>query len=268
MTFTAMALFSLLLEAFVCFALPVGLMIFWRSKSGSGWKPVLVGAAMFFLFAMVLEQILHTFVLVLDTPIKAFVTQHAVAYMLYGSFAAGIFEETGRLLGFLLMKKDAHPRTAVAYGLGHGGMEMMLLVGVSAVSNVVLGVLVGKLGIEGVFPGYSAEQLAAVTESVQAIFGVGIGDVLLALLERCSALIVQVSLSVLVFAALHQRGKWYYYPVAIVLHAVLDMPVALYQFGVLTNLVLLEGLILVLALVYAALAYRVYRGIGRAYSGV
>lgn len=48
--------------------------------------------------------------------------------MSFGILAAGIFEETARLIGFHLLKKS-YPTfaTSLAYGLGHGGIEMLIM---------------------------------------------------------------------------------------------------------------------------------------------
>src|SRR5699024_10559883 len=68
--------------------------------------PVLVGAAIFLVFAIILEQILHMIVLKpsVDGQIEL-LNQSPWLYVLYGVLAAGISEETGRLLAFYSMKR-------------------------------------------------------------------------------------------------------------------------------------------------------------------
>jgi uncharacterized membrane protein YhfC len=50
---------------------------------------------------------------------------------LYGGLAAllaGVFEETGRFLAFkFLLKKRTGRKTAISYGIGHGGFEAVFL---------------------------------------------------------------------------------------------------------------------------------------------
>lgn len=54
---------------------------------------------------------------------------------------AGLFEETGRFAAFQLLRrsgKGGTPQDALIYGAGHGGMEAVLLVGLTNVSNLLL----------------------------------------------------------------------------------------------------------------------------------
>ena len=53
-------------------------------------------------------------------------------YALYGGLAAGLFEETGRLLAFRFILKPHTARiTALSYGIGHGGIEAFWVMGLS-----------------------------------------------------------------------------------------------------------------------------------------
>ena len=263
-SFTTASLLALVLEILFCLLLPFVLVICWHRKSGAGYKTAIMGASMFILFALILEQLSHTLVLVLDSPVKTFVLGHPAAYALYGCLAAGIFEETGRLAGFWLLKKDAAPRQAVAYGLGHGGVEMLLLVGVAMAANLAMGLVASRVGSTVLFPDASAEEVEAVAASLDAVFGMNFRTAALTVLERCSALVLHVSLSVLVYTALHQKGKGFWYPLAILLHAVFDLPAVLYQMGVLQSMVLTEGILLAAAAAVAVLAWKVYRSISPA----
>ena len=71
-------------------------------------------------------------------------------------------------------------------------------------------------------------------------------------LERISAMMVQIALSILVFQAVYVAGKKYMYWVAVALHFLMDVPAALYQKGVLkllpTEIILFVYAALVLAL--------------------
>ena len=98
-------------------------------------RTILIGTGVFVLFALVLETILHQ--VVLKGAIGPTITGNVWYYALYGGLAAGIFEETGRFLAmkFLLKDEPQGARTAVAYVIGHGGIEMLIIFGVSMVSR-------------------------------------------------------------------------------------------------------------------------------------
>ena len=75
-----------------------------------------------------------------------------------------------------------------------------------------------------------------------------VGYCLLACLERVSAMLLHISLSVFVFAAARSRAKRGYLAFAIGLHAIFDMPAALYQFGYVKQLFPVELWLAVCAL--------------------
>lgn len=58
-------------------------------------------------------------------------------YVLYGALAAGIFEEIPRYYVLKIMdkKKSLGTYDALQYGLGHGGFEMTILVGLTGISH-------------------------------------------------------------------------------------------------------------------------------------
>ena len=82
---------------------PLGVMAFLRGRGGR-WRDFLVGAGTFFLFALVLEQILHT--LVFTSPLGPVLQGNIWLYGLYGGLAAGVFEEAGRFAAFKLVLRE------------------------------------------------------------------------------------------------------------------------------------------------------------------
>jgi uncharacterized membrane protein YhfC len=49
---------------------------------------------------------------------------HTWLYAVLGALLAGLFEETGRFIAFkFLLKKRTDRKTAISYGIGHGGFE-------------------------------------------------------------------------------------------------------------------------------------------------
>ena len=147
------------------------------------------------------------------------------AFALYGGLMAGLFEETGRFVAmkWLLRKEPGSTLTGAGYGIGHGGMEMLMLFGVSMIANLVLSAIINS-GQEAVLlgsaPAESAEQVKAQLAGLETLTP---GTIVIGLWERLSALIAQLGLSLLVWSAVRRGGKWLWlYPAAIMLHALID----------------------------------------------
>ena len=228
-------------------AFPIGLMLYFWKKGGK-WLTFLVGAGTFILFALILESILHN--LLFLTPLWTILQGNIWLYGLYGGLAAGVFEETGRLLAFkLILKNEREPITALSYGIGHGGAEAILLVGMTMVNNLILVAAVSAGGLTDPTVLALADQLAATPA----------GMFLWAAFERLGAIILHLSLSVLVFAAVRAPGKKWLFPAAILIHAALDF------IAVVSNANLpvaaTEIIVLIFAVIAALFARMVYRTI-------
>ena len=219
------------LTGLICFAIPVICAVIFKMKVKTApVSAVFVGAGTFFIFALLLEQILHAIML----PI---VSKSDLLYIIYGALAAGIFEETGRFLAFkTVLKKKTAPETSVMYGIGHGRCEAIMILGMTMVSGIVIAVLTNLMGIDGMIKLSAAgkpelEETARLQIETLAAFGAV--NMILSLFERLMAIVLHVSLSVLVFEGARVKGKTWLYPACILIHAVFDVPSAMYQRGLL-----------------------------------
>lgn len=224
---------------------PLAAMTWLRKRRGGKWFPFFVGALIFPVFAMGLEQVLH--LLVLNSPLGPAVRGNIWLYGLYGGLAAGLFEETGRLVAFkYFLKEHTRPVTAVSYGLGHGGMEAVLLVGLTMLSNLLL----AQSYVQG------AELPPEAVAAVQAVLDTPAVMFFWSGLERVSAIILHVALSVLVFAAVRTEKRWLF-PAAVLAHGAVDC------IAVVSNAYLpvaaTEVLVLLAALLTAVWAAGVYK---------
>ena len=252
MTISTASLVCMAVSALVSIGVPIALLICFRRRYGAKVVPALVGAAAFGVFAMGLEQIMHWLVLKPGANGTTWLSAYPLAYMVYGSLAAGVFEETGRFLSFkLLRKRYGGIKTALSYGVGHGGIEAILVGGISMISTFATSVIVnaGNAATLTIGPNGEliAKQLQAIAETPPAMF-------LVAGAERMFALTIHIALSVIVFYAVYGKRRTWLYPAAILLHALIDAPAALGQVGVITNVLALEGLVLLSAAALAFLA--------------
>lgn len=241
-------------NAVLGFAVPVCLSIYLVRRHHAKLTTILIGAGTFFLFALVLESIMHQ--LVLKGPHGAAITGNTLWYAIYGGLAAGIFEETGRFLSmkFLMKKEPTKALPGVAYGIGHGGMEMIMVFGVTMISNLVISALINS-GQSGILFAKATEETASqIQAQLDQLQTSGAGTYLFGLWERFSALLLHLGFSLMVWAAVRKGGRWLWlFPVAIALHALVDAGVVMLQKSV--GMVQLELIVTAEALAIGAIGY-------------
>ena len=198
-----------------------------------------LGAVAFFVSSQVLEKIVHLLVL---HPQKdgsiSLMQDHPFLYVLYGIAMAAIFEETARLVFFnwLEKKRALEDSDALAYGLGHGGLELLYLGIGSLISLLVLFSM-----LESSNPDVANLLPKTTLETVQTLFG---WQVYLLGVERVLALIMQIGLTIWVYQAVRQKN-WIYLVAAYGLHALFDLAPSLSQVGWISNPLLVEGILAV-----------------------
>ncbi len=235
--FSTQTIAALAVGVVLALAVPVAAVIVFKRKNRDTWLPsVFIGAGTFIVFALVLEQLLHLVML----PI---VQKNQWVYAVYGALAAGVFEETGRLVAYkTLMKKHYTTKNSVLMGLGHGGVEAMIVLGGSFLMYLVMAVMAnGYGGIEAFMEAMKGNAPDNINDNMRSILvtveQVGFANVFASLYERVIAMVLHTCLSVWVYkAATH---KMWLYPAAIGAHALIDFFAALYQVGVITSVPLL-----------------------------
>jgi uncharacterized membrane protein YhfC len=219
MTLTA-CLFALLCSLL----LPVGAGIYLALRTKTA-LPVLLGAACFTVFQLFTRIPLLQFVLPRSAEYALFQTQHPTAYLLLLCLSAGVFEECGRYVTMRLLLKTGAPLDAVSFGVGHGGIEAVALVGVNMAYLL--------------FTGGWAAQLA--------------DGFYLAGVERLLAMTAHVGLSIMVWCGVRAKKPWLL-PAAVLLHGALDFIATMLSDSVNAWLVELAAALFALAVLGASLA--------------
>ncbi|AXL51035.1 membrane protein [Paraburkholderia caffeinilytica] len=229
-------------------------------------RDAIVGVAVFALFAMVIERALNDYLLHWNEA-TASVLSNPLAFVVYGTLAAGICEEVGRFVGmrFLLRRAAAKSGStslaagttdspALTYGLGHGGAEAWLVGVLVQIQWILFAVFENRGELDGYLSNLPADSimrihliLASLTPQTAGIFA----------LERVAALVFQIGLSVLMWRGL--RAGWRgILPLAIVLHALVDVPAALFQ-ARLVPLAAVDGVYALGAVIVAGLLFKAFR---------
>lgn len=232
----------------VSFLLPLCLVIYWKTKTKCNWITFASGALCFMLFAYLIESFINLYLLQINQTTSKFLTSNPLVYGIFGALMAGLFEETGRLFGFkLLLKKQKEKNAAIGYGIGHGGIECVMTLGVTYLTYTLF-ILNGTLG------DITTDNLIA-----QTINSIDITIIPIALIERIVAIILHIALSVFVYKAANKTKSFYLYPLAILLHMISDIPAGLYQAGLLTNIYVVETLGAIISITIFIFAIKIYK---------
>ena len=237
---------------------PIVLMLVVKRKYQLGVKPFFLGCLTMFLFALVLEQIVHA--VVLGSPAGSVIQNNFWLMALYGGLMAGLFEETGRFvtMKFLLKKEQQNDHNAIMYGIGHGGIEMTFILVIGMVNQLLYSVMINTGQTESLLAPLDASSKEVLQQAFESLVNTPPYMFLLSPVERLAAIIAQISLSVLVWIAVTRAGKKFWYVLAILLHLLLDaVAVILNGLGISTWLI--EGVIWIMALSFAFLAVKVWR---------
>jgi uncharacterized membrane protein YhfC len=195
-------------------------------------KPVLLGALTFLVFQVLTRiPLLQLAAARMPWYIVMNATQPLLTALFLGA-TAGLFEEGGRYLVMsLLLKKDRSLPDAVAFGVGHGGIEAVLLAGINSLLALIT-VLTGTGSVDG---------------SLMLAGGV----------ERIAAMTLHVAWSIMVMKSVSQR-KPVWLLIAFLLHTVVDAgAVAASYFGIGAGA--LEGLLILCAVLILVLALVTFR---------
>jgi uncharacterized membrane protein YhfC len=231
---------------------PVVLAIIARRRLKVGWRYAGYGALIFFLFQMISRVPLVTWLQNLLAPALNASATLRFAWIVALALSAGLVEEIGRYVAYrwLMRREEKTWRKAIMYGIGHGGLESMLLVG-----GLLLLTLINVITITSRLStnpnAFSASQLALIKHQLAAINAMPTWIPLLAAWERLWTVPVHIALSVVVLQVF-RRGNIAWLWLAILAHAVVDfIAVATPEVlgaGVQTSL-LVEGIVAIFGLI-------------------
>ena len=255
------SLFAMGFTGVLCIAVPIVLLIVFKNRFRVKAAPFFFGVITFIIFAIVLESFAHEYFLSGTTGLSQAILNNPFLYAIYGGLAAGIFEEFGRFFCMLtVMKRFMYQKeNSIIYGIGHGGMEAIFIGAFTMLQNLMVAVVLNDYGSVEAYAGQSgsAEGAKVVTDLLNTLIDTPASAYILSGMERLAALVLQIALSVLVYKAVI-RKKYAYILVPIVLHALIDVIAAFYQTGLVTNLLLLEAIVIIYAIAVAIYAYRQY----------
>jgi uncharacterized membrane protein YhfC len=183
---------TLLISGLLAIFIPILLGLWIWSKLKARWLAFLVGAVLWFVAYVVRTPINTSGALWFYQNFKG----AALIYLsiAFPSLTAGIFEESARWLAFRFAVKDHRLENGLMYGAGHGGLESILLAGVSLLGSALVGYFYPQT--------LTTAQLTSLTLTPEWL-------PFISLWERLAAITFHVAMSVLVLQSFRQKQTWY-----------------------------------------------------------
>lgn len=205
--------------------MPIALAVYFYRREKISVKVLLIGASVFIVF-----QLLTRIPLLSYVSTQAWYKSMASNVTLLAIFlglTAGLFEEMGRYIAMkYFMKNNLRWKDGLAFGIGHGGIESIVIVGMGLISSIVLcfmlnaGVFESLVGAK-MTPEALGQIKSALTEPSSITFLAG-GY------ERIMTMVIQIALSMVVLYSVKAK-KPIYLLYAILLHGVVDTPVVIFS---------------------------------------
>jgi uncharacterized membrane protein YhfC len=213
---TTLAFIGMITTLIICFAAPILSFLLLRRRHARMAGPLVAGALAFYVSQMLIRIPLLQFGLPFLQK-QGIEINGGFLYLLALSLSAGLFEETARVGAFRLLIKERRTwASGVAFGIGHGGIEAILLVGMTYVNNLVFSTLYnqGTLNVflEGKVP---PETVSAI---VSALTGTSADQFFAAGLERLMTMAIHIALSLIVLEGILKGHTWLFWLLAVLLH--------------------------------------------------
>lgn len=253
-TISAASMLGMVVTLIIALGLPVVLLVLVYKKTKAKISSFFIGCGIFVLFALILEQIMHVIVL---TVTGTFLTDNIILYGLYGGLAAALFEETGRLAAMkFFMKKNLNKQNALMYGVGHGGIEAIIIVGLTYVNNLLTAVMINSGSLQATLAILDEGMQQATFEQLKALWELPAWQFYMAGVERAIAITLHIALSIFVYKAV-KSGRKLFWLLAFFLHFAVDfLTVVISGYG--APVWVIEVVLLVMVIFIALYARKLY----------
>ena len=197
----------LALQLALVMALPLIAATLWRRRTRALWSSLAFGAAAFVISQLIRLPLLQGLSLLLNPIVRSW----EPALLLWINSAmlvitSGLFEEGARWLVISRLAKNVRSwREGVMCGIGHGGIEALLLVGAAVVGAFVMSLNAPTVLAQ--LHQLPPEQAAAVQAQLDALGNLRWWEPLLAAWERVAAMVFHVGASLVVLLGVLRRDK-------------------------------------------------------------
>lgn len=197
-----------------------------KNKGKGVWMAGMWGAAGFLLMQVIIRMpMISTIQLAIGyEPFMAFVENNYILYCFIMAFTAGLFEVIGRYAVAKMLKKNLTYTTGVAAGIGHGGIEAVMIVGMTYISNLLYIFMINTNTFDPMVEqtaamGVDASSLVALKDS---LINTGAGLFYLAGYERVLTVCAHIAMSLLVCYFVWKKKDLLGILICLAIHTALD----------------------------------------------
>ena len=230
-TVSGSSIAAMCVTLFISLVLPVIVLIVYALKNrkqgvAGAW---FLGAAGFFVTQIVIRVPILS-ALSLMPGFVAFAENYYVIYALVLGLTAALFEVAGRYASAKILAKNLTYTKGFAAGLGHGGIEAMVLIGMTYVSNLLYVAMINTGAIEGVIAQTEAAGVdvsAEVYALVDTLVNSPAYVYLLAGYERILAMVGHVAMTLVVFYFMSKEETLKGIGICVLYHFIMDSMVGI-----------------------------------------
>ncbi|WP_373898690.1 YhfC family intramembrane metalloprotease [Haloimpatiens sp. FM7315] len=195
----------LTINIIICFSIPFGYIAYLIIGKKKMLKPFFIGALVFLVSQVFLRIPILKYILPKIDNYNIITAAYPIINCIILGLTAGIFEEIGRFLGFkFFLKKNRTWFSGLSFGIGHGGIEAIIIVGIPSLQNLIALVFLNA------------------GNNYSEIFKVVTGfSILLGGVERIFTVIIHIALTLMILYGINQNKKAYLL-LAIVVHGIID----------------------------------------------
>lgn len=209
----------------VCVSIGIPLIIFLYVCFKKSYVPFLLGALAFIISQVLIRIPLLESLQTHNTTFAMFSTVRPVLFAIVIGLSAGIFEELARFVLMRFVMKQRDWWSGLLFGVGHGGIEAILLVGINALVLLF--------------------SLQASAHNIDFFIG-GI--------ERLFTLVLHIGLSIIVLRGVVQ-SRFSYVVLAILIHSFVDTLVGIFPLFMSSNAALIAIEISLIMIALAVMSY-------------
>lgn len=216
---------AVIVTLFISLLLPIIVyVVYGLANKGKGvWTAWLLGAAGFFVMQILIRLPILSVLSILP-GYQAFVQEHYVVYCLVLALTAGLFEVIARYAVAKIMSKKLTFHRGIAAGLGHGGIESIVIIGLTYINNLTYIIMINtgtfdKLVEETAAMGVDTSSLIMMRDT---LIGTGSALFYLAGYERVLTMIAHTAMSLLVCYFVWKKKDVLGIVICLIIHSTVD----------------------------------------------